>query len=108
MDSSERFCLTAGIGALEQMLCEDAPRSPGSAYQDRIAVGIRRMGKRREHETSAVVLATWAPFRELGATILRAFGPHAPLFLAEEIARLKSMPNDPPQLEQEVLADRES
>ena len=26
VDSSfERFCLTAGIGAMEQMLCEDAP-----------------------------------------------------------------------------------
>jgi hypothetical protein len=27
VDSSfERFCLTAGIGAIEQMLCEDAQR----------------------------------------------------------------------------------
>jgi hypothetical protein len=29
VDSSfERFCLTAGIGAIEQMLCEDAHNSP--------------------------------------------------------------------------------
>ena len=31
VDSSfERFCLTAGIGALEQMLCEDAQRLAGA------------------------------------------------------------------------------
>ena len=30
VDSSfERFCLTAGIGAIEQMLCEDAQRLAG-------------------------------------------------------------------------------
>ncbi len=38
VDSSfERFCLTAGIGALEQMLCEDAQRLAG-----------KRHGRRRE------------------------------------------------------------
>ena len=38
VDSSfERFCLTAGIGALEQMLCEDAQRLAGN-----------RHGRRRE------------------------------------------------------------
>jgi hypothetical protein len=32
VDSSfERFCLTAGIGAIEQMLCEDAQHSPAAA-----------------------------------------------------------------------------
>ena len=32
VDSSfERFCLTAGIGAIEQMLCEDAQRLTGNA-----------------------------------------------------------------------------
>ena len=30
--SSERFCLTAGIGALEQMLCEDAQRLAGAPH----------------------------------------------------------------------------
>ncbi|HUF45808.1 MAG TPA: IS256 family transposase [Aestuariivirgaceae bacterium] len=30
--SFERFCLTAGIGALEQMLCEDAQRLAGSRH----------------------------------------------------------------------------
>jgi len=33
VDSSfERFCLTAGIGALEQMLCEDAQRLAGAPH----------------------------------------------------------------------------
>ena len=33
MDSSfERFCLTAGIGAIEQMLCEDAQRFVGTPH----------------------------------------------------------------------------
>ena len=33
VDSSfERFCLTAGIGALEQMLCEDAQRLAGPRH----------------------------------------------------------------------------
>src|SRR5712691_7519219 len=33
VDSSfERFCLTAGIGAIEQMLCEDAQRLAGPRH----------------------------------------------------------------------------
>src|SRR5438093_13734665 len=33
VDSSfERFCLTAGIGAIEQMLCEDARRLAGQPH----------------------------------------------------------------------------
>ena len=33
MDSSfERFCLTAGIGAIEQMLCEDAQQLAGAPH----------------------------------------------------------------------------
>ena len=33
VDSSfERFCLTAGIGAIEQMLCEDAQRLAGAPH----------------------------------------------------------------------------
>jgi hypothetical protein len=33
VDSSfERFCLTAGIGAIEQMLCEDAQRLGGAPH----------------------------------------------------------------------------
>ena len=33
VDSSfERFCLTAGIGAIEQMLCEDAQRLAGTPH----------------------------------------------------------------------------
>ena len=33
VDSSfERFCLTAGIGAIEQMLCEDAQRLAGRPH----------------------------------------------------------------------------
>jgi len=30
--SFERFCLTAGIGAIEQMLCEDAQRLAGAPH----------------------------------------------------------------------------
>jgi hypothetical protein len=38
----------------------------------------------------------------------QAFPPPQPdLFLAEEIARLKSVPNDRPPLEQEILTDRD-
>ena len=34
VDSSfERFCLTAGIGAIEQMLCEDAERLGGAPHR---------------------------------------------------------------------------
>ena len=40
VDSSfERFCLTAGIGAIEQMLCEDAQQlagAPHSRGEDRV------------------------------------------------------------------------
>ena len=33
VDSSfERFCLTAGIGAIEQMLCEDAQQLAGTPH----------------------------------------------------------------------------
>ena len=33
VDSSfERFCLTAGIGAIEQMLCEDAQKLAGAPH----------------------------------------------------------------------------
>jgi hypothetical protein len=36
VDSSfERFCLTAGIGAIEQMLCEDAQRLAGAPHKRR-------------------------------------------------------------------------
>ena len=31
--SFERFCLTAGIGAIEQMLCEDAQRLTGPRHR---------------------------------------------------------------------------
>src|ERR1700688_2402571 len=34
VDSSfERFCLTAGIGAIEQMLCEDAQQLAGAPHR---------------------------------------------------------------------------
>jgi transposase-like protein len=43
VDSSfERFCLTAGIGALEQMLCEDARQLAGPHHSR----GARRVGHR--------------------------------------------------------------
>ena len=42
VDSSfERFCLTAGIGAIEQMLCEDAQRLAGARHSRGERVGHR-------------------------------------------------------------------
>jgi len=42
VDSSfERFCLTAGIGAIEQMLCEDARRLAGPRHSRGERVGQR-------------------------------------------------------------------
>src|SRR3974377_1160989 len=43
VDSSfERFCLAAGIGAIEQMLCEDAQRLAGARHsRDRDRRGYR-------------------------------------------------------------------
>lgn len=42
VDSSfERFCLTAGIGAIEQMLCEDAQRLAGTRHSRGERVGHR-------------------------------------------------------------------
>src|SRR5258706_15086190 len=44
MDSSfERFCLTAGIGAIKQMLCEDAQHLAGALHNR----GGGRVGHRR-------------------------------------------------------------
>ena len=43
VDSSfERFCLTAGIGAIEQMLCEDAQQLVGTRHNR----GADRVGQR--------------------------------------------------------------
>src|SRR5712692_907209 len=39
--SFERFCLTAGIGAIEQMLCEDAQRLAGPLHSRGARVGHR-------------------------------------------------------------------
>src|SRR5476649_1727315 len=42
VDSSfERFCLTAGIGAIEQMLCEDAQQLAGARHSRGERVGHR-------------------------------------------------------------------
>jgi hypothetical protein len=50
VDSSfERFCLTAGIGAIEQMLCEDAQRlavTPHSRGGGRVATAGAEPGAR--------------------------------------------------------------
>ena len=40
--SFERFCLTAGIGAIEQMLCEDAQQLAGAPHSR----GGGRVGQR--------------------------------------------------------------
>ena len=48
VDSSfERFCLTAGIGALEQMLCEDAQRLAGPRHSRGRGRAGRRWGATR-------------------------------------------------------------
>jgi putative transposase len=42
VDSSfDRFCLTAGIGAIEQMLCEDAQQLAGARHSRGERVGHR-------------------------------------------------------------------
>src|SRR3954463_2773159 len=59
VDSSfERFCLTAGIGAIEQMLCEDAQRLAGRPHSRGDRVGHRwgaRTGKLGFHGGKVVV-----------------------------------------------------
>ena len=61
VDSSfERFCLTAGIGAMEQMLCEDAPAAhrgaqhPQRARQPRFHGGTEvGVAERHPHRLAA-------------------------------------------------------
>ena len=47
--SFERFCLTAGIGAIEQMLCEDAQRLAGPRHgrggRALASAGVGRRGR---------------------------------------------------------------
>src|SRR6201990_2776527 len=48
VDSSfERFCLTAGIGAIEQMLCEDAQQLAGAHHSRDGGRGGPRWGRRK-------------------------------------------------------------
>ena len=54
----ERFCLTAGIGAIEQMLCEDAQRLAGRRHSRGDRVGHRwgaTKGKLGFHDGKVVV-----------------------------------------------------
>src|SRR5262249_19357908 len=72
VDSSfERFCLTAGIGAIEQMLCDDAQQLAGKPHSrsgDRVGQrwgrtkGRRRPGRQRKLMiVIAVTLPPWKP-----------------------------------------------
>jgi len=54
VDSSfERFCLTAGIGAIEQMLCEDAQRLAGPLHSRGERVGDRWGGRKMTRGNAA-------------------------------------------------------
>jgi hypothetical protein len=57
VDSSfERFCLTAGIGAIEQMLCEDAQELAGMPHsRDGGRVGHRGAGPRARSASMAAI-----------------------------------------------------
>ena len=67
VDSSfERFCLTVGIGAIEQMLCEDAQRLAGAPHnRGGGRVGHRwgrtkgKIGWVRSYDGHEVALPTW-------------------------------------------------
>src|SRR5205809_6558697 len=54
VDSSfERFCLTAGIGAIEQMLCEDAQQLAGAPHNrggGRVGSPVGRISTARTQE----------------------------------------------------------
>src|SRR6266498_3039636 len=55
----ERFCLTAGIGAIEQMLCEDAQQLAGAPHNrggGRVVVHRPRV---RSYDGHEVALPTW-------------------------------------------------
>ena len=55
VDSSfERFCLTAGIGAIEQMLCEDAQQLAGTPHNRGGGRVGHRWGRPRERSVSMV------------------------------------------------------
>ena len=57
VDSSfERFCLTAGIGAIEQMLCEDAQRLAGARHSRGTALATAGVRRRARSASTAVGL----------------------------------------------------
>jgi hypothetical protein len=51
-NSFERFCLTAGIGALEQMLCEDAQRLVGAPHSRGVG---HRWGRTKEPDRAGQI-----------------------------------------------------
>ena len=58
VDSSfERFCLTAGIGAIEQMLCADAQQLAGAPHSR----GGGRVGHRWGKTKGKLPWRCWAP-----------------------------------------------
>ena len=62
VDSSfERFCLTAGIGAIEQMLCEDAQQLAGAPHsRGNGRVAIAGAGPRARSASMAAMLRSVA------------------------------------------------
>jgi hypothetical protein len=62
VDSSfERFCLTAGIGAIEQMLCEDAQQLAGRIIVAEAALATAGAGPREKSVSMVARLPCIAP-----------------------------------------------
>jgi cobalamin biosynthesis protein CobD/CbiB len=66
VDSSfERFCLTAGMGALEQMLCADARRLAGPRHSRTRALGTAGARLRDRSAFTAARLSCACGYRKL-------------------------------------------
>src|SRR5712671_6496629 len=69
VDSSfERFCLTAGIGAIEQMLCEDAQQLAGTPHNR----GGGRVGHRWGRTKGKIGLVARLPCIARGCAVTTA------------------------------------
>jgi hypothetical protein len=77
VDSSfERFCLTAGIGAIEQMLCDDAQQFAGNAA---VVQALIDNLIERGLDTKVCRLFIVDGAKALSKVIRRTFGAHTPI-----------------------------
>ena len=71
VDSSfERFCLTAGIEAMEQMLCEDAQRLAGPRHS-RAESALASAGARRRGRSASTAARLMCAGRACAAMAMR-------------------------------------